>query len=133
MSSEMKKGILQRSIVLFLLIFALLDITSANPCPDELGIFPLEKIDACKTDSSFASSDIQSSAEMVCQAQDVQHPHSQNNETNCEDCFCCCSHILPSAHFSSKALEIQLQIIDLNKLFLPASPPRATFRPPRFA
>jgi hypothetical protein len=129
----MKKKILQRGIVLFLLIFAFSDITSANPCGDELGVFPLEKIDTCKTASSFVIVDSQRFAETVFEAVETQHEHSQNNETDCEDCFCCCSHILPSSHFSPKPVEIPLQITDLNKLFLPAAPPRDTFRPPRLA
>jgi hypothetical protein len=127
----MKKRILQRGIVLFLLIFALSDITSANPCGDELGIFPLEKIDVCKAASPFTIPAPQGFTETVFKNQDAEHEHSQNNETNCEDCFCCCSHILPSSHFSPSPLEIQVQITDLNKLFLPAAPPRNTFRPPR--
>jgi hypothetical protein len=129
----MEKRLLQRSIVLFLLIFALSDITSANPCADELGLLPLKKIDACKTTLPLAISYNQSCAETVFEAQDSQHQHSQNNETNCEDCFCCCSHILPSSYISPEPLEIQLQFTDLNKLFLPAAPPRDTFHPPRLA
>jgi hypothetical protein len=129
----MKKKILQRGIVLFLLIFALSDITSANPCGDELGTLPLEKIDTCKTALLFANNSSQSFTEAVFEAPQTQHEHSQNNEADCEDCFCCCSHILPSSYFSPSPLEIQLQITDLNKLFLPAAPPGDTFRPPRLA
>lgn len=129
----MEKRLLQRSIVLFLLIFALSDITSANPCADELGLFPLEKIDTCKTTLPLAISDNQNCLATIVEAQDLQHDHSQNNQTSCEDCFCCCSHILPSSHISPEPLEIQLQIADLHKLFLPAAPPRDTFRPPRLS
>lgn len=129
----MKKSHLQRGIALFLLIFALSDITSANPCGDELGAFPLQITDACLTDSASAIAAQQYFAETAMQSQGTPPVHSQHHETGCEDCFCCCSHILPSANFSHRPVELFLQISDLNKLVLPAAPPRDTFRPPRRA
>jgi hypothetical protein len=133
MSLVMKKDYLQRGMVFFLLIFALSDITSASPCGDELGIYPLKQVSTCKVDLQFEISDNQTKCEAVIEVQESQPEHSPNEEMNCEDCFCCCSHILPSSHFSAKSLDINYQIRDLNKLFLPVSPPRDTFRPPRFA
>jgi hypothetical protein len=133
MSLVMKKGFLQRGIVLFLLIFALSDITSASPCGDELGLYPLKKVVTGKVDLQFEISDKQTKCGAVIEVQESQSEPPHDDEMICEDCFCCCSHILPSSHFSAKSLDINYQIRDLNKLFLPVSPPRDTFRPPRFA
>jgi hypothetical protein len=129
----MKKKLLQRGMVLFLLIFALTDITSANPCGDELGLLPLPIIDTCQTTTALTLPLQQSCAETAFEPMEAQHEHSQNSEADCEDCFCCCSHILPSANFSPQPIALYSQIRDLNKLVLPAAPPRDTFRPPRRA
>lgn len=50
-----------------------------------------------------------------------------------EDCFCCCSHILPTAHFDFPILQTQLQKIASAQASLPNSPPLGLFRPPRIA
>jgi hypothetical protein len=129
----MKKGLLQRGVVLFLLIFALRDITSANPCGDELGLLPRQMIDTCKAANDFTLLANANLPATVIGPTESQHEHSQNSEADCEDCFCCCSHILPSANFSPQPLELYFQVRDLNKLVLPAAPPRDTYRPPRRA
>jgi hypothetical protein len=131
MNQVMKKGVLQRGVVLFLLIFALTDITSANPCGDELDQLPLPVIDDCKSAKALSIPLQQSFADTAFEPMEAQHEHSQHSETACEDCFCCCSHILPSANFSPQPITLYSPISDLNKLVLPAAPPRDTFRPPR--
>jgi hypothetical protein len=127
----MKKGLLQRGIVLFLLIFALADLTSGNPCGDEIGAIPPEFVDTCNLESAAATPACRPSAETALAPADGPAQHSQNHEEACEDCFCCCSHILPSANFNHPALLFDLQIRDLKQLVLPAAPPRDRYRPPR--
>jgi hypothetical protein len=61
-----------------------------------------------------------------------QDPHSDSSPASTEeDCFCCCSHILPSCQVNYMTLDtmprIDIPLIDS----LPAPPPQATFHPPR--
>jgi hypothetical protein len=50
-----------------------------------------------------------------------------------EDCFCCCSHIVPSPYVNVAALNCQPQPPDLANSSLPSSPPQGTFHPPRLS
>ena len=62
-------------------------------------------------------------------------PASHENESSdCdEDCFCCCAHVLPSAHFSFPALATLPERI-AERMHLPlVAPPTTLFRPPRLA
>ena len=50
-----------------------------------------------------------------------------------EDCFCCCSHVLPAPHFDLAALSNRLKPGELKTSLLPLAPPRGAFRPPRLS
>ena len=62
-------------------------------------------------------------------------PASDDHESSdCdEDCFCCCAHILPSAHFSFPALAVLPERV-ADRMSLPLSAlPTYLYRPPRLA
>jgi hypothetical protein len=50
-----------------------------------------------------------------------------------EDCFCCCSHIIPGFGMNIATLNYSAQPDDHAKLRLPASHPRGTYHPPRLS
>jgi hypothetical protein len=50
-----------------------------------------------------------------------------------EDCFCCCSHIIPSPHVSVATLNCQPQPDDPAIPPFPSSSPHGVFHPPRLS
>lgn len=50
---------------------------------------------------------------------------------DCEDCLCCCSHVVVAFGSSPIDAPIDATLSPPNPLAFPTSPPSATFRPPR--
>lgn len=50
-----------------------------------------------------------------------------------EDCFCCCSHVIPSQHVNVAAINSPPQPDDPAITSLPLPPPHGAFHPPRIS
>jgi hypothetical protein len=61
---------------------------------------------------------------------DNQHDDSSKTQ---EDCFCCCSHFLPSHHFHPPTLDPRPPDRLFTDARLPSPPPQTPFHPPRFS
>ena len=57
-----------------------------------------------------------------------EHGDAPNNE---EDCFCCCSHFLPSHNFDLAVVDPRPPDSLLTDARLPSAPPSSKFHPPR--
>jgi hypothetical protein len=125
MSCLMKSGYLQIGIAAFLLFFGLSDIILASPCEEELGGFPThtKQVEILGNSHQYTSGD---------EIRSPQPEPSPVDGASCEECFCCCSHILPTSLFLVGPFDIIDQTHDAHEFFLVTSPPRDTFRPPRF-
>ena len=77
--------------------------------------------------------DVEGQSPKLSQSSDTQHQESSESVLFDEDCFCCCAHIMPSAHFSFPALPFQVEQGISQIDFLPSAPPLETFHPPRIA
>lgn len=63
-----------------------------------------------------------------------QDSHSDSSPASTdEDCFCCCSHVLPGYVFNAEAMPMSVRVNVLSVASLPSPPPQDTFHPPRFA
>jgi len=63
-----------------------------------------------------------------------QEEHSEAPPTSTdEDCFCCCSHILPGYAFDAGPMWGGQRANVATVCSLPSAPPQDTFHPPRFA
>ena len=64
---------------------------------------------------------------------DSQPDQDSHQSTTDEDCFCCCSHIIPSPHVSVAALNGPPPPDDPAIASLPSPPPHGPFHPPRLS
>src|SRR5215475_819395 len=126
--SLMRMGRLRRGIAIFLLAMAFFDIAVVDLffpqlCGDGqvslLGSRPVESSE--KIVDEFAATRNQD-------PQPIQDSHQSGTD---EDCFCCCSHIIPSPHVSVAALNCPPRPDDPAIPSFPSSSPHGVFHPPR--
>jgi hypothetical protein len=121
---------LWRGIAIFLLAFVWFDLTvvdffSPELCGDEQVSF-------------FFTSPAKSTEDAIVetragQTQDSQPDQDSHQSPIDEDCFCCCSHIIPGVRINIAVLNRQPQPFDQAITDLPSAPPHGTFHPPRLS
>ena len=130
MMELMRKGRLQYSIALFFLIFTVADILLPQFCnhEDDL-IAPITS-----PNKNLVRNDSQlTPVEIAFRADDSGSQQAPEQTSDTEDCFCCCSHLLPARSFSPGIESIKPSPNRIKIPFLPAAPPRGQFHPPRSA
>lgn len=131
LQSLMRPDRLRRGVAIFLLAFAVFDLVIDDmffpePCCDE------------QVSLSFASP-VESIEEIANEPGAIRTPDSQPSQDSHqspmddEDCFCCCSHIIPGVCISVAALNGSPQPGASAISSLPLAPPRDTFHPPRLS
>lgn len=121
-----------RGIALLFLIHAAIDLASPELCRGEtleddcqglIAVATLQRIgNASSPVASIAASD----------QQNTNEPSEQPSGD--DDCFCCCSHVLPGAVIAAVAgTDIRSPVTSLECLSAPSPPLARAFRPPRFA
>jgi hypothetical protein len=106
-----------RWLALFFVVFAIADCCFSEYCCGE------KRIGSLCCDEAGAT----------IIASDDSTEHSSSPLQAEEECFCCCTHILPSIHFAAASLDTTLPENDLTNPHLPSPPPQNTFHPPRFS
>jgi len=116
--------------VIFLLAFAFIDLTFidlAFPqfCGDDRValVASSENEDSRQNDGACAAADVR----------DSQRNRDSQPVSADEDCFCCCSHIMPGRRIAVAPPEMTPRLNILSTELLPSPPPRDTFHPPRLA
>ncbi|HEU0177480.1 MAG TPA: hypothetical protein VFV58_24720 [Blastocatellia bacterium] len=126
----MKLNRLRRGIAIFLLAMAFFDMAIVDLffpqlCGDDqvsiLGAIPVESTE--KIADEFAAT----------RNQNPQPAQDSRESGTDEDCFCCCSHIIPSSHVSVAALNCPPQPYDPADTSFPSSSPHDVFHPPRLS
>ena len=124
MASSMRQGFLHRWFAVLLFTFAFADLSadliSPQLCCEGIG------------NLAVSTQHINDTIALVA-ADDFGHEQSSEPLNIEEDCFCCCSHILPSVHFEVAVLDIKPPASLMTNAFLPTPPPQKTFRPPRLS
>ncbi|HZN11272.1 MAG TPA: hypothetical protein VFC61_06330 [Blastocatellia bacterium] len=105
-------GLLQRGLACFLLVFTFADVTIIDLVSPEL----------CGEAAAGWPADA-----------DGTRPESPAPDVTDEDCFCCCSHVIPAAHVEIASFNQQPTAGAPRHFGLPSSPPRDTFHPPRLS
>jgi len=122
---------LRRSLAALLLAFAVFDMAIVDTffpqlCNDEhLSSVPIESTEAAINESV---------ANTIHESQPSRDSLPSSTPPSMdEDCFCCCSHILPGYAVNAVAPSVPLSAIIPIDDILPSAPPQATYRSPRFA
>jgi len=126
----MRPSRLRRGIVIFLLAFAFVDLTLIDLA------FPQLCNDEQVTLAAAFANESTHRADDECAAPaepDSQPPRDSQPISTDEDCFCCCSHIMPGYSIDEVMLEMTPRLNTPSTEPLLTPPPQDTFHPPRFA
>ena len=116
-----------RGIAVFFLLFTVADLSTPHLCSEELEGFALPT-------ASFTAQDATTEHSAIAMASsEHQENQSSNPESENEDCFCCCSHIIPSVHFAVESVLLKPAISEPTISSLPTTPPQKPFHPPRLS
>ena len=119
---------LRRGVAIFLLVFAsydmaIVDVFFPQTCGEQQMSLP---------SSGPVGSTEESAGEKIAVKNHDSQPGQDSHESSAdEDCFCCCSHIIPSPHVNVVTLNSPPQADDPAITSLPAAPPRGAYHPPR--
>ena len=120
-------------IAIFFVLFTFVDISSPRQCCEELGGFADSGAPAATTDSDAldeAARAYEGTPSIAgCDSRPTQPATPSSSE---EDCFCCCSHVLPGLSFSIAVLHFRSPEADLQQDLLRTPALRALYHPPRF-
>src|SRR5262245_31608485 len=130
MPSLMKPGCLRRGIVIFLVAFAFFDMAVVDLLfPQTCGDQQLSLSGA-----SPVKSNEETAAELKAVNNHDSQPSQDSHQSDAdEDCFCCCSHIIPGARLSVATLNDPPRPDDPAVPPLPLAPPHDAFHPPRLS
>ena len=124
----MRQGFLHRWFAGLLFIFAFADLSADLMSPQ----LCCEGIGNLVASGDLSAQYINDASAFIA-ADDFGHEQSSDPLNIEEDCFCCCSHILPGVHFDVAVLDIKPPASLLTNAFLPTPPPQKTFHPPRLS
>jgi hypothetical protein len=125
--SLLKQSYLGRGVALFFVLFTFADLSIPQLCGGELGGYSLPN-------ASLPFSNGQSDELSLSAAPEQPQPQeSEGSEHPEEDCFCCCSHIVPGSHFNVALLCLKSPVRPQANQFLPTSLPDIPFHPPRLS
>lgn len=130
MSKLMRSSNLRHGIAVFLLAFAVFDLAIIDMffpqlCGEEqVALYSTDPI--CSTEDDVTDS-------LAIRNHDSQPSQDSHQSPIDEDCFCCCSHIIPSPHVNVAALNCLPPPCVTADASLPSAPPQGTFHPPRLS
>ena len=124
---------LQCGIALFFVLFTLVDISSPRLCCEELGELLDSAARAATVNASAVDETTPSDEATLSTANDDSRPTlPPTQSSNEDDCFCCCSHVLPGLSFSMAVTHFESPQADPQRDCLLAPPLRTLYHPPRF-
>lgn len=130
LQSLMRLDRLRRGVAIFLLAFAFFDLAvvdmfSPQLCGDE-------QVSHSLTGPVDSTEEVAGEAGAI-KTHDSQPGQDSHQSPIDEDCFCCCSHIIPGVCISVAVLNGSPQPGASAISSLPLSPPRDAFHPPRLS
>jgi hypothetical protein len=128
----MRQGSLHRWLAVLFLLFASTDISadvvSPQACCEELDGLA----SAYTLNISAQAQDFDGVAKI--DVKDSSTPEQPSTPPPLEEeCFCCCSHIIPSVHFEVAELDVEPLMSGVANFILPIPPPQSMYHPPRLS
>lgn len=120
--------ILHREIAIFFLAFVIMDVSYPQRCTDDKLVFEIPSVLA---ESAKYFSNISEPASALHKNSPPSGMPDQS-APELEDCFCCCSHIVPGTQVSAASLAAKPSPTIPKAVFLPSPPRNSFFHPPRF-
>ena len=125
---RLRQSYLSRAIALFFFFFTVADLATPHLCGEEMGL-PISPVGSSISSAVDPASNATTS---IAAADSHQEEPSAPMQAD-EDCFCCCSHILPSIHFVVEGILSESLSTDLAISSLPNGLPDKHYHPPRLS
>lgn len=126
--NRLRQSYLSRGIAIFFFLFTVVDLATPHLCAEEMGL-PFSPVG----NSVRSAVDPTSTDTPSITARDSHQEESPAPVPADEDCFCCCSHILPGLHFVVDGILFETINTDQIVSFLPTGPPGKPYHPPRLS
>jgi hypothetical protein len=120
-----KKEYIDRSMVVFLLVFTLLDLAYRMPCCIE------ETEIGGGTASLVAGASLNEVSSIIASDYSQTERHTKSDVAS-EGCFCC-AHALPGSALIVPSLAVNVLVTDLKDYSIPSPPSNSPFHPPRLS
>jgi hypothetical protein len=120
-----KKEYIDCGMVVFLVVFTLLDLAYRMPCCMEEG--DTEGENACVLTKAAPDK----VTNIIVSDSSQTERHTKSNVAS-EGCFCC-AHALPGSALVVSPLEVNVPVTDLRDNSIPSPPSNSPFHPPRFS
>jgi hypothetical protein len=123
---------LYRGMAIFLIIFAFVDLTIIDLAFPELcdSDHPPMSSSLNAFNSAYSTGEVYAAASTEGDNDQGQHSNQGCIE---EDCFCCCSHIVPSVPVNIASLGLKTLAPLASNTSIPSPPPQGKYHPPRFS
>jgi hypothetical protein len=120
-----KKEYMDRGLVVFLLVFTLLDLAYRMPCC-------IKETDIDGGNASVVANAIPDDVSSVITSDYSQTEHHSKSDVAGEGCFCC-AHVLPGSVPIVPPLAVNVLVTDLKDNSILSPPSNSPFHPPRLA
>jgi hypothetical protein len=124
----LRQSYISRAVAIFFLLFTAADLMTPHLCSEELGLSSLSDLRL----AGSINSQTENIATSIADANSHQEESSAPEQAH-EDCFCCCSHILPEIHFVVAGVLLERLEADAAISSLPTGPPHKPYHPPRLS
>lgn len=126
----LKENVLYKALALFFVMFTFLDIVLFGYCCEEL---PFTDNCISEVTESFSIEISQPIENKIVILTDLEQKHTEDKQSSTDKdcCFCCCAHWVLTNKLYLDKTETVLPLQAPNKIYLPESPPRKTYHPPR--
>jgi len=127
----LKGQYLHRGIIFIFFLMVLTDLASPQNCAEDVWRFlKAAPSQACVKASTL----VESETSLISADIQTQQPSSDSDSAPAEDdCFCCCSHVLPGVIFHVDDSGFAPSVSEPTITALPTAPPQSAFRPPRLS
>lgn len=120
-----KKEYIDRGLVVFLLVFTLLDLSYRMPCCEE-------EVDiGGGSESLVANATLNAVSSFIAPDYSQTERHTKSGVAS-EGCFCC-AHALPGSALIVPPMAVNVLVTDLEDNSIPSRPSNGPFHPPRLS
>ena len=126
--SWLRQSYISPAVAVFFLLFTAADLITPHLCSEELGLPSFGSLSSINSILDRTDQIAMSIADADSHQEESPAPTQSN-----EDCFCCCSHILPEVHFAVEGMLLEPLDTDPAISSLPTGSPDRPYHPPRLS
>ena len=123
-----RKERLLKAVAILFLIYTGIDLVTCQVCCENVAGLPIEVALALS-----AERQVNESLAVMSAPSEKSQDERRSNPSRDEDCFCCCTHVMPSRAFASSAnTDLKMNTSLADNIPIPTAPLNNPYHPPRF-